>query len=98
MKYKETPDITLKMMIDSGFIKPTTKVYASINHNIVGTINSDGSISVNIDNMDKIFPYPSGAARAFVKTSINGWLFWEILELGEYKSLAILKKEYKNKQ
>lgn len=97
MKYKEVPDITLKMIIDSGLIKSDTKVYASSDNSIIGTINKDGSINLFIDNQEKIFPFPSGAARAIVKTSVNGWKFWRILEHGEYKELSSFKKEYKHR-
>lgn len=94
MKYNEVPDITLKMIIDSGLIKPDTKVYSSINPEIIGNINHDGSISFFIDNQQKIFPFPSGAARAIAKTSVNGWLFWKIMDSGQLKELSHYKKEY----
>jgi hypothetical protein len=94
MKYIETPDITLKMIIDSGLIKPGTRVYASKDRNIFGNINEDGSITLILDNQPKSFPFPSGAARAIVKLSVNGWLFWQILDSNEYKDLSYFKKEY----
>ena len=97
MKYNETPDITLKMIIDSGLIKPDTKVFASINHEIIGKINQDGSITLFIDNLQKTFLFPSGAARAIVKMSVNGWLFWQILESDQFKELSYFKKEYLKK-
>lgn len=92
------PDLTLKMIIESGFIKPDTKVYASIDHKIVGNLNKDGSISIIVNNGLKTFPFPSGAAREFVNVSVNGWIFWEILDSGEYKSLAKCKQEFLNKK
>lgn len=39
MKYLEISDITLKMIIDVGLIKPNTKVYASTTNDINGIIN-----------------------------------------------------------
>ena len=94
MKYTEVPDITLKMIIDSGLIKPDTKVYAAINPDVIGNINHDGSISLFIDKQQKTFPFPSGAARAIVKTSVNGWIFWRIMDSGKLKELSHYKKEY----
>lgn len=94
MKYNEVPDITLKMIIDSGLIKPDTKVYASSIPEISGKINHDGSITLLIDNQQKNFPFPSGAARSIVKTSVNGWIFWKIMDSGQLKDLSYFKKEY----
>lgn len=97
MKYDETPDVTLKMIIDSGIIKPGTKVYARVNLQIYGIVNVDGSISLEIDSEHKVFPFPSGAARAITKTSVSGWLFWKILESEEYKDLTYFKNIYLEK-
>ena len=97
MKYSETPDITLKMIIDSGFLKPDTKVYASIDENITGIINSNGAIEIIINGEKIVFPFASGAARVFAKTSINGWKFWKIrynndlIELAEFKKIYLKK-------
>lgn len=98
MNYQEIPGVTLKMIIDSGIIKPDTKVYGSIDHKVTGNINGDGSITLFFDHQHKTFPFPSGAARAIVKTSTNGWLFWKILEGGQYKDLSFFKNEYLKKQ
>ena len=78
MKYEEKPDIELKKLIDEGFIKPDIKVYATSNQNIEGVLNKDGAIILKIDGSEKIFPFPSGAARAIVNLSVNGWKFWKI--------------------
>ena len=94
MSYNEFPDITLKMLIEAGAILPNTKVYASKDHEIVGNINSDGSISLIINNQEKKYPFPSGAARAITKSSVNGWLFWRINISGAYIELANIKKDY----
>ena len=97
MKYSETPDITLKMIIDSGFLKPNTIVYASIDENITGIINSNGAIEIIIDGEKNVFPFLSGAARVFAKTSVNGWKFWKIrynndlIELAEFKKIYLKK-------
>ncbi len=94
MEYKELPDITLKMIIDSGLIKPGTKVYASVDPHITGTINQDGSISLLTGNKIKNFPFPSGAARSIVNSSVNGWIFWKIKDFNEFKDLSFYKKEF----
>lgn len=97
MNYDEVPDITLKMIIDSGIIKPNTKVYGSKNLDVIGIINEDGSITISIDNQKKTFPFPSGAARYIANLSVNGWLFWKINDSGQYKELSYYKKEFKKK-
>lgn len=98
MDYNEIPGITLKMIIESGIIKPDTTVYASVNHQITGVINPDGSITLNHNREPKTFPFPSGAARSIVKTSTNGWLFWKILDDGEFRNLSYFKNEYQKIQ
>ena len=98
MDYSETPGVTLKMIIDSGTIKPDTTIYASQKYQITGKINGDGSITIFFDNQTKTFPFPSGAARAIVKTSINGWLFWKIFDGSQYKDLSYFRDEYIKKQ
>ncbi|MFI1745943.1 hypothetical protein [Thalassobellus sediminis] len=95
MKYRETPDITLKMIIEAGIIKIGTKVYSSPKNEIVGTLDKEGAITFEIDNVMKTFPFPSGAGRAITKTSINGWKFWRILDNGIYNELSYYKEKYK---
>lgn len=95
MKYKELPDITLKMLIEARVIKTGTKVYAESNNSIVGKLDKEGAITLIIDNVEKTFPYPSGAARAIAKTSVNGWKFWRILENEQYIELSYYKELYK---
>lgn len=95
MKYIETPDITLKMIINAGIINIGTKVYAKPNNEIVGTLDREGAITFEIDNEIKTFPFPSGAGRAITKSSINGWKFWRILENGIYNELSYYKEKYK---
>lgn len=98
MKYEEKSDIGLKNLIDEGFIKPNTKVYASSNEKIEGLLNKDGAIILKIDGVEKIYPFPSGAARAIVNLSVNGWKFWRIKENEDFFELAEIKKRYlKNK-
>jgi len=97
MKYEEKPDIELKNLIDEGYIKPNTKVYASSNEKIEGLLNKDGAIILKIEGEEKIFPFPSGAARAIVNRSVNGWKFWKIKENDDYVELSVLKKRYLNK-
>jgi len=97
MKYEEKPDIESKNLIDEGFIKPNTKVYASSNEKIEGLLNKDGAIILKIDGVEKIFPFQSGAARAIVNLSVNGWKFWRIRENESFVELSEIKKRYMNK-
>jgi len=94
MKYIEIPDITLKTIIESGIIKTGTKVFAISDNQITGVLNNDGSLTLNIDNQQKIFPFPSGAARAVTKTSVNGWIFWMIDDNGTINNLKFYKEKY----
>ena len=96
MKYEEKQDIDLKKLIDEGFIKPDIKVYASSNDKIEGLLNKDGAIILKIDGEEKIFPFPSGAARAIVNLSVNGWKFWRIKENESFIELSEIKKRYLN--
>ena len=50
MRYEEIPDITLKMIINSGIIKVGTKVYSSPDNEIIGTLDKEGAITFEIDN------------------------------------------------
>lgn len=93
MNYIEIPDFTLQMLIEAGVIKANTKVYAKDN-NVSGIINLDGSITLEVNGKTQNFPYPSGAARAIVQKSVNGWIFWRIKESGDFKTLSEIKKEY----
>ena len=97
MKYEEKPDIELKTLIDEGFIKPNTIVYATSNQKIEGLLNKDGAIILKIDESERIFPFPSGAARAIVNTSVNGWKFWKIKEDDNFIELSEVKKRYLNR-
>ena len=94
MGYIEIPDVTLEMIIEAGIIEPNTKVYNTINESVIGTLNRNGSISLNINGETKNFPYPSGAARAIVNLSVNGWVFWKIMENGVLNDLTVFKKRY----
>lgn len=97
MKYQEKPDIELKKLIEEDFIEPNTKVYASSDYSIEGLLNKDGAIILKIDGVEKVFPFPSGAARAIVNLSVNGWKFWKIKEGENFIELSEIKKRYLKK-
>jgi len=94
MGYIEIPDVTLEMIIEAGIIAPNTAVYNTINESIIGILNRNGSITLDINGEAKNFPYPSGAARAIVNLSVNGWIFWKIMENGVLNDLTVFKKRY----
>lgn len=98
MKYKETPDITLKMIINAGIVKTGTKVYSSPNNEVVGILDKEGAITIKINDEIKTFAFPSGAGRAITKKSINGWKYWRILDNGTYNELSYYKEKYKQNQ
>lgn len=97
MKYQESPDIDLKKLIEDGYIQPNINVYASSDLNIIGLLNENGAIILRINGQERVFPYPSGAARAIVKLSVNGWKFWKIKENDKFLELSEIKKRYLNK-
>lgn len=94
MKYQETPDITLKDLIEKGYIKEDVIVYASSNVHIEGRLTFEGAIILKINGEEQLFPFPSGAARAVVNLNVNGWKFWKIKENDKYIELSEIKKKY----
>jgi len=94
MGYTEIPDITLQMIIEAGIIAPNIELYNSFDESIIGTLNENGSITLTIEGKVKNFPYPSGAARAIVNLSVNGWIFWKIKENGVLNTLSFYKERY----
>ena len=94
MGFIEYTNITLKMILDSGLVEPSTCIYSSSQPEVKGKINCDGSITLPLDSQDKVFHSPSGAARAVVKLSVNGWTFWKLLINNEYKELSFLRELY----
>ena len=95
MIYNELPDVTLKMILDIGILKIGTRVYAYPDNKIIGTLDKEGAITLNIENETKTFPFPSGAARSITKISVNGWKFWRVLENENYNELSYYKEKYK---
>lgn len=98
MGFIEITNITLKMIVNSGLIKPDTTIYSLSQPQVMGKINTDGSITLVINNQNKTFISPSGAAREVVKLSVNGWTFWKIFIDNEYKELSILREKFKMNQ
>lgn len=96
MEYLEEQDITLQMIIAVGLLKPGVKLYAASDHSIQGTLNSDGSITLEIEGNTKTFPYPSGAARAIRNISVSGWIFWKVKEDGSLVDLLKYKERYRS--
>jgi len=97
MGFIEYTNVTLKMIIDSGLIEPDTKIYSSSQPEIIGNVKEDGTITLFIDNQDKVFYSPSGAARAVVNLSVNGWTFWKLLIDNKYLELSSLRELYNSK-
>jgi len=93
VEYLEQQDITLSMVIDAGLLKPGIIVYAASDTNITGLLNEDGSIELIINGIKKIFPYPSGAARAVRNISVSGWVFWKVKENGKLVELLKYKQQ-----
>lgn len=95
MEYLEKQDVTLEMIIKAGILKSGITVYAASDNNVKGTLNADGSITLLIDGIQKIFPYPSAAARAIRNISVSGWVFWKVLEDGKLIDLLSYKQKFK---
>jgi hypothetical protein len=95
---KELTEITLKMLLDEGIIEKGTVLYSDTIPTKMAKINSDGFIDLNIDGSQKIYPFPSGAARAVVNLSINGWKFWKIKINDELKEISELRQIYQERK
>jgi len=91
----ELTEVTLKMIIDSGLLKPNTIIYSDSNPLVNGKLTNEGSIVLTIDNITKTYFYPSGAARFVVKVSVNGWIFWKVKVGNEMKQLSYFRELYK---
>lgn len=81
------------MVIKAGLLEPGTTVYAASDSNITGTLNADGSIELTVDGIKKVFPYPSGAARAVRNISVSGWVFWKVKENDQLIDLLKYKQK-----
>jgi hypothetical protein len=58
-----------------------TKVYNNKKHSMK-TVEVDGKIKYKVD--DIIFNTPTAAAKHITKNSVNGWVFWDIVEKPAY--------------
>lgn len=88
------PDITIKMLVDEGILKAGTKIYGL--NNFSGTLNDDGTIILTINDQVRTFPFPSGAARAVEKRSLNGWTYWKVMDehTKTLKELTYYREKY----
>ncbi len=91
-------EITLKMLLDEGIVENGTVFYSDTKPVKIAKINSEGYIELNIDGSLKVFPFPSGAARALVNLSVNGWKFWKIKINNELKEISELRQLYKERK
>jgi hypothetical protein len=94
VKYAEQADVTLEMIINAGILQPGTKLYAASDNKVTSTLNVDGSVTLELNGEEKIYPYPSGAARAVRNISVSGWVFWRVMEDGRFIELTEFKHRY----
>lgn len=92
MKPLEISNITLKMIIDKGFLAPNTELVAIKDAKITGLLLEDGSINVNFKTGVVNYPFPSGAARGVEKMSLNGWIYWGAFTAGQLKPLSFFRE------
>lgn len=92
----DAPGTTIKMLVDEGILKAGSTVYGSLANNVSGILSEDGDISLVIDNKFRKFPFPSGAARAVEKRSLNGWIYWKIMDedTNTFKELKYYRDKY----
>lgn len=85
--------ITLKQIIDAGYVATGTPLVST---NSVwpanGTVNADGSITVNGTR----HPTPSAAGGAVKGGAVNGWDFWAVEDTSGKTSLATLRARYRD--
>lgn len=98
IKTSDLTEITLKMLLEEGIIEKGTVLYSDTKPTKTVKINSEGCIELNIDGSFKTFPFPSGAARAIVNLSVNGWKFWKININNELKEISELRQLYKKRK
>ncbi len=53
---------------------------------------------MSVEGNQKLYPFPSGAARALVNLSVNGWKFWKVKINNELKEISELRKIYKERK
>jgi len=97
-KLSDLTEITLKMLLDDGVIEKGTVLYSETNPIKTAKINPDVFIDLNIDGTQKLYPFPSGAARALVNLSVNGWKFWKVKINNELKEISELRQIYKERK
>lgn len=97
-KTNDLTEITLKMLLEEGIIEKGTILYSDTNPATTAKINSDGFIDLSINGNQKLYPFPSGAARALVNLSVNGWKFWKIEINNEMKEISELRQIYKERK
>lgn len=90
--YRKT-EVVLKMLVDCGMLSPGAELLSD-NPDARAILNSDGSIKVIFEGNEKLFSYPSGAARYVEKKSLNGWAYWFLLCNGEKRYLSSFRDEY----
>lgn len=91
-------EITIKMLLDEGIIENGTTLYSNTDPTKTAQINSEGFIKLNIEGIEKLYPFPSGAARALVNLSVNGWKFWKVKINNELMEISELREIYKQKK
>ena len=89
-------NVSLKMLIEGGILNAGQEIVCR-NSKIKGCINSDGSITLDINGSKRDFEYLSGAARFIEKISLNGWLYWHVITNGKKQPIGIFRDEYLKK-
>ncbi|TBO42253.1 restriction system modified-DNA reader domain-containing protein [Pedobacter kyonggii] len=88
----ELTEVTLKMILDAGILKPGTRLFASTHPNVNALLTGDGKINIDFDGQIRTFDFLSGAARSLTNLSLNGWKFWSVEIDNEWKEVSYLRE------
>lgn len=91
MEKLNVSEVTIKMLLDSGLVNPGDMIVSDTSPAVTAVINAKGEIEFDVNGAKKVFAYPSGAARAVVNLSVNGWKFWKIKKEENYIELSALR-------
>lgn len=81
------------MLIEENILSPGQPLVCD-NPAATGILNMDGSIKVFYKEEEKVFDFPSGAARYIEGRSINGWIYWRVPINGGTVPLSDFRDQY----
>ena len=82
-------------MVEKGILVPGTTLFTRSRGQIYkATLNENRSIGLETKNDYVEHRSPTSTAKVIRKNSVNGWIFWKILESGKYRDLKSDRDRY----